>query len=64
MKKFSILLFASILSLGIFSGCESRAEKARREIREANEAYEREQAKLEYLKAKKAVVEAMIDYYE
>ena len=62
--KKTVFYLILILMLGTLSSCESDADRARREIDEANQAYEEAKEELDYLKAKKDLVEATIDYYE
>ena len=63
MKRFLalILAVAMVLSLCAF---ESKGEKARREIREANQAYQDAKDRLDDLKREQKKIQDMISMYD
>ena len=63
-RKLLLLLFTTIFAFSSLTGCETAEEKARREIDEANAAYEKEKEKLLELQLEYELNNALIDYYE
>lgn len=63
MKRFLalILVMAMVLSL---CACESKEEKARREIQEANQAYQDAKDRLDDLKREQNRIQDMISMYD
>lgn len=64
MKRILCALFASLLLFTCCTGCESKEEKARREIREATEAYEQAKADVNATKAELEYIQSLIDLHK
>lgn len=64
MKRILCALLAGTLLFVCCTGCESEEEKARREIREANEAYEESKARVDALQSELDYVQSLIDLYD
>lgn len=63
MKRFLALILAVAMVLSLCA-CESKGEKARREIREANQAYQDAKDRLDDLKREQKKIQDMISMYD
>lgn len=63
MKRFLALILAVAMVLSLCA-CESKEEKARREIREANQAYQDAKDRLDDLKREQSRIQDMISMYD
>ena len=63
MKRFLALILAVAMVLSLCA-CESEQEKARREIREANQAYQDAKDRLDDLKREQNRIQDMISMYD
>ena len=64
MKRIFAALLAGMLLFVCCTGCESEEERARREIREANAAYEKAKADVAETQAKIDYIEYLISRYD
>ena len=63
MKRFLALILAMVMVLSLCA-CESEEERARREIREATQAYENAKNRLDDLKRERDRIQDMISMYD
>lgn len=63
MKRFLALILAMAMVLSLCA-CESKEEKARREIQEANQAYQDAKDRLDDLKREQNRIQDMISMYD